>query len=104
MALADGDLEDTELYARLDTALEKAYLHARAAQLPGLRVEVSTNDTGEIDGVGFFSAAQTLLACVTVYRLEYDCEEPTIAAIRESCCMGPDAMQSSLTNLINHKG
>lgn len=98
--LPSGHLEDADVFARLDTAIEKAYLHVCEAKFVGVRVEVSVNDGDTIDGVGFFDFDNNMLACITVYQTEFDSEEPSIDAVRAACALAPGDMQEQLNALL----
>jgi hypothetical protein len=91
-----GELLEAEVYARLDTAVEKAAVHAKSELGPQAHASVSLNVNSEIDGVGFFDDNQNLVACVTVYRLEHDAEAPTVPELQSACEGSADSMQTLL--------
>lgn len=80
-----GDIEDTDLYAELGTAVEQVFLHLQIHAPPNVRVGVSHDADGELEGVGFFGLRDDLISCLTVYYLERDTQLPTVAAISEAC-------------------
>lgn len=82
---ATGEIEETDICAKLSLAVEKVYLHLQDYSEIETRVEVSYDDEQQLEGVGFFDAAHNVISCVTVYRLERDNELPTVAAIDEAC-------------------
>lgn len=97
---AAGDVEFADVFARLDTAVDAAYRHAQTHGGIGCYSEVSVTETGEIDGVGFFTAPGDLIAFVTVYQMEHDQEEPQLEVIRTACLAPPAEMQSYLNSLL----
>ena len=80
-----SDVDECDVYARLELAVEA--VHEWLAQTPGrkVRVEVSVDEEGELEGVGFFDDSYTMLACVTVYRLERESGSAVNRNISQAC-------------------
>jgi hypothetical protein len=92
-----GELDDADVYARLDTAVEKAYVHCLNQ---AVHVDVSADESSLIEGVAFFDAQGELLACVTAYQMDRDNEVPTIAEVALACSAGAAEMKEQLTVLL----
>ncbi len=96
-----GDVAEADVCAHLDVALDKAYLHLQTLDaIEGPRAEVSFDDEGELEGVGFFDADENMLACVTVYHLDRDNEQASVAAIAAACAGPRDGLQDALNALL----
>lgn len=94
-----GEIEDADLFARLGPAIEKVYLHLRDYSEVAVTVEVSHDEDGEIEGVGFFDTQHEVISLITIYRLERDTEEPTVEAIRLACQAPGGELQARLNTL-----
>lgn len=85
-----GVAQECDVYAKLELAVEAVY--EELVQPPGceVRVEVSLDEDGELEGVGFFDRGYAMLACITVYRLERENDSAVRGNIADAC-RGPVA-------------
>ena len=72
--LTKSDTLEADLHADLGVAVERVYLHLKQAAVKA-EVEPSYTDDGELEGMAFFDQNAELLACLTVYRLDRDCDQ-----------------------------
>ncbi len=97
----NGEVAEADVCAHLDVALDKAYLHLQTLEmLEDPRAEVSFDEDGELEGVGFFDAHENMLACVTVYHLDRDNEQASEPAIAQACAGPRDRLQDALNALL----
>jgi hypothetical protein len=97
-----GEVEETDVFARLGPAVEKVYLHLQGYPEVEVSVEVSHDEDDEIEGVGFFDKQHEFISCITIYRLERDTAEPTVEAIRKACLASGDELQARLNTIFNN--
>lgn len=96
-----GEILDADVFARMDTAVETAFLHTRKTPLIRVHAEVSTDETGVIDGLGFFDEDHELVACITTSNLTHDNQLPLLPQIRQACVLSPLAMQAALNGFLS---
>lgn len=94
-------VEDSDVCAKLELAIEQAYQHVRNLNLKA-HLEVSFDEDNLIEGVGVFDADENLLACITVYHLDRDCEEASLSSIRDACRGEPRSMQAELNRIFQN--
>lgn len=94
-----GQIEETDICAKLSLAVEKVYLHLRDYPEVEATVEVSYDDEQQLEGVGFFDAAHNVISCVTVYRLERDNELPSVPEIDLACRTAGNELEARLNHI-----
>lgn len=96
-----GELEQSDICVRLDTAVEQVYQHLQ--MYPGLEVdvEVSYDEDDELEGVGFFDDNHEMLSCITVYHLERDTEQPRLRSIADACALKGAQMEQALNQIFS---
>lgn len=98
-ATDSADADECDVYARLELAVEA--VHEWLAQTPGrkVRVEVSVDEEGELEGVGFFDDSYAMLACVTVYRLERESGSAVSRDISHACRGPASQLEARLADI-----
>jgi hypothetical protein len=96
-------MEDADICTRLDVALEKVYAHLSNFTEMHVSVDVSCDEDGLIEGVGFFDANLELISCVTTYHHSRDTEEPSNQAIAAACAGELSQMPAVLAKIFNNR-
>lgn len=86
---------ETDLHADLGVAIDRIYSHFAGAGRP-VGVESSYTEDGELEGIAFFDQAQQLVACMTVYRLDRDCDEVATPGIVQALALAEPARTAAL--------
>jgi hypothetical protein len=94
-----GELEEADVSGKLDLAVEKVYWHLANYSDSHVEVEVSFDEDGVIEGVGFFNEEHEMISCITVYHLDRDTDDPEDSRIRNACS-GPLVELQSKLNVI----
>lgn len=99
----DGEQTNSDLFLRLDVAIDRIFrflIEEGCAQ--AAMVSVSTDNQGQVDGVGFFSKLnpQALWASAAVYHPLRDRAEPELHALRSLSARTPQDLQRQLTQAL----
>lgn len=100
-----GDILFADVCSRLDVAVEQVFNHFDKFSSVNVVPRPSYDeDTGEVEGIGFFSSAEELISCITAYHMSRDSDlvtNPFVAA----ACADWDAhnFERSLVGLFNRK-
>lgn len=97
-----GELEDTDVCAKLELALEKVYWHLADYKDSLVEVEVSFDEDDAIEGVGFFDENHDIVSCVTVYHLDRDTGTAQVDAIARACRGDKRQLQQELNRLFRN--
>lgn len=97
-----GELEHTDICARLDVAVQQVYLHLKSHPEVRTDVEVSYDEDGELEGVGFFDDNHDMLSCVTVYHLERDTEQAHVKEVTAACAQEGRALEAALNEIFRN--
>lgn len=97
-----GELEHTDICARLDVAVQQVYLHLQAHPEVRVDVEVSYDEDQELEGVGFFDDNHDMLSCITAYRLERDTEQAHVQAVSAACTKEGRALETALNDIFRN--
>lgn len=82
----DGDIEESDVFGKLELAVEQALHHLKAREIhPDAHVEVSFDAADNIEGVGFFDNDGQMLACIAVYHLDREVDRAADAALQHAC-------------------
>lgn len=96
-----GGLDLTDVSADLALSLEEVYWHLFTFD-EAVQVTVSENAEGELEGVAFLRADDSILATITVYRLDRESQDSTehVKALHSAARLtGPGRLQDALTRL-----
>ncbi|KWU17787.1 hypothetical protein [Burkholderia cenocepacia] len=97
----DGDIEESDVFGKLELAIEQALSHLKSAGLAAdTLIEVSFDDADNVEGIGFFNAEDQMLACVTVYHLDRETEGAADPALREACAGDKSLLQAELNRML----
>ena len=97
----DGDIEESDVFSKLELAIEQALTHLKTGGLNvDALVEVSFDDADNVEGVGFFNAEDELLACITVYHLDRETGCAADSALHEACKGDKFALQAALNRML----
>lgn len=66
-----GGLDSADVSAQLALALQTVYWHLQGSSEP-VRVRVSEDSDGKLEGIAFLREDETLLATITVYSLDQE--------------------------------
>lgn len=94
-----GELEQADICAQLGTAVQQVFEHLQEHPEVAVFVEVSHDEDGELEGVGFFDENHEMLSCITAYRLERDTDVPTVPSIVEACLSPGPQMEGALNSV-----
>jgi hypothetical protein len=97
-----GEIEETDVCAKLELAVEKVYLHLVDYKDSLINVEVSFDADNAIEGVGFFDENHELVSCVTVYHLDRDTGSATVAGLGPACRGDKQALQQELNRIFRN--
>lgn len=97
-----GELLEADVCARLESAIERVYWHLAEYKDSLVSVDVSYDDENALEGVAFFTESQEMLACISVYRLDRDTQEPEVAEIADACNANPADLQTSLNRIFRN--
>lgn len=93
-----GETTEADIVVRLDTALEKATLHAK--QHPLITVSASADEDGVLEGVVFLDYESFPVACVTTYHPERDEEAPENTKFSQAVALPVAEMAAMLAMLV----
>jgi len=77
-----GEIEETDVFAHLDTALDACYWHLRRKSAKTTQPYVSLDGDGELEGVAFISDDDRMWACLSVFHLYRDEERSRLECLR----------------------
>ena len=97
----NGDVLECDVCAKLELAVEKVQEHFSTYPGLDLRVEVSVDDDGELEGIGFFDSGHEIVSCVTVYHLERDDGEAQSIRVQKACRAPLNALERHLNQLFS---
>lgn len=97
-----GELEETDVCAKLELAVEKVYWHLCEYPETPVEVEVSLDDDQVIEGVGFFDEEHEMLACVTAYHLDRDTANAQVPDIAVACRGDKFELQKKLNRIFRN--
>lgn len=99
-----GNIDEVDVCARLDVAIEKVYnwLDSFGELRKSVCVEVSYDDEGVLEGVGFFNDEQDMASCITTYQLDRDADVASISEIASACAGPKDLLQSALNRVFRN--
>lgn len=75
-SLEAGGLDSADVSAQLALALQSVYWHLRGCSEP-VRVRVSEEPEGQLQGIAFLRDDESLLATITVYSLDQERAKPS---------------------------
>jgi len=97
-----GEIEETDVCAKLELAVEKVYLHLLDYKDTLVEVEASFDTDDAIEGVGFFDENQELISCITVYHLDRDTGTAELPGIAEACRGDKQNLQQELNRIFRN--
>lgn len=97
-----GEIEETDVCAKLELAVEKVYLHLVDYKDSLIDVEVSFDADNVIEGVGFFDEDHSLISCVTVYHLDRDTGTAKVEGLAEACRGNKRDLQQELNRIFRN--
>lgn len=89
---------ETDLHADLGVAIDRVYTHFAGGATPVV-LEPSYTEDGELEGIAFFDRKLHLVACLTVYRLDRDCDEVATPGIVHALALPEPARTEALNAL-----
>jgi len=99
----DGDIEESEVFGKLELALEKALRHLKAREVhPDAHIEVSFDEADNIEGVGFFDSDGRMLVCIAVYHLDREVTRAEDMALQLACA-DTAILQAELNRMLHAK-
>lgn len=98
-----GELQEADVCAKLELAVEKAHVHLKEYKDSPVEVDVSFDDDDLVEGLGFFNEDKEMLACITVYHLDRDTGTAQVAGIAEACRGDKTAMQRQLNRIFRNQ-
>lgn len=97
-----GDIEEADICAKLELAVEKVHAHLTEYSDLLVEVEVSLDEDEAIEGLGFFDEDHEILSCITVYHLDRDTGEAQDAGIATACRGDKFALQKELNRIFRN--
>lgn len=100
MSPPTGEVQFSDVCARLDVSVEKAIKHLKSYLGESFRAEASYDAEGQLCGIGFFGLDGELASCITAYRMDRDDEIPSDARVIAACTYTGPALDQALNQLL----
>lgn len=97
-----GELQEADVCAKLELAVDKVYLHLADFKDSLIEVEVSFDEDDVIEGIGFFDEQREMLSCITVYHLDRDTGTAQEDDIAQACRGDKAALQRKLNRIFRN--